>query len=417
MNDASEPGAARPLRIAFVVQRYGAEVNGGAELHCRMLAERLARRDDVQSVTVLTTCAKDYESWRNEYPAGNSQLNGVQVERFETRLPRQGWLQDIASYAGTLGLAQHALDRLWLWSQGPVAPGLLRRLAEVASQHDVFVFFTYLYHPTVHGLPLVPGKRLLIPTAHDEPAIRRSVFRAVFELPEAIAFNSVEERELVQRRFAVDLARTDVVGCGVDEPPLVSGAPARERPYVLYLGRLAEPKGVATLATQFLEFRRRQADTRFESAQGSYLGRELELVFAGSGDRSLVPTHERLVLEGFVSDERRHELLAGAQVLAMPSRFESLSLVTLEAFMARVPVLVERECEVTAGHVARSDGGLAYHGVDELCAQLATLLSSRANRRRLAENGHRYVNATYAWPVVEQRLMKLIGRVAQAGAA
>lgn len=400
------------MRLAFVVQRYGAEVNGGAELHCRMLAERLARRGDVQSVKVLTTCAQDYESWRNEYPAGPSRLNGVEIERFATRLPRQGWLQDVATVLGKLGPARAALDRLWLWSQGPVAPGLLRHLREAGHEHDVFVFFTYLYHPTVHGLPLVPGKRLLIPTAHDEPAIRRSVFRRVFELPEAIAFNSVEERELVLRRFGVNAAHTDVVGCGVDQLPATSGGRARQRPYVLYLGRLAEPKGVATLAAQFLEFRRRHAGTLFESAAGAYRGEELELVFAGSGDRSLVPGHERLVLEGFVSDARRHALLAGAELLAMPSRFESLSLVTLEAFMAKVPVLVERQCEVTAGHVARSQGGLAYHGADELVSQLAALLGDRANRRRLAENGYRYVNAHYAWPVVEERLMRLVRRVA-----
>ena len=50
------------MRIAFVVQRYGVEVNGGAELHCRQLAERVAARDDVQQVKVLTTCARDHST-------------------------------------------------------------------------------------------------------------------------------------------------------------------------------------------------------------------------------------------------------------------------------------------------------------------------------------------------------------------
>lgn len=407
----------KSLRVAFVVQRYGADVNGGAELHCRMLAERLARRQDVESVRVLTTCAQDYESWKNVYAPGQSELNGVQVERFSTLLPRQGWLQDVARVAGRMGVARESLDNLWLWSQGPVAPGLLARLVELRAEQDVFVFFTYLYHPTVRGLPLVPGKRLLIPTAHDEPALARSVFRDVFETPEAIAFNSEEERQLVLRRFAVPAARTEVVGCGVDAPRAVASGPARTRPYVLYLGRLAEPKGVATLSAQFLEFRRRHAQTLFESSSGQYRGSELELVFAGSGDRSLVPTHERLVLEGFVSDERRHALMAGAEVLAMPSLYESLSLVTLEAFMAKVPALVERACEVTAGHVTRSEGGFAYHGADELTTQLAKLLSSRELRQRLGENGYRYVASTYAWPVVEERLMTLLRRVANVSAA
>ena len=55
------------MRLAFVIQRYGLEVNGGAELHCRWLAERLARRHQVE---VFATRALDYLEWRNHYPAG-----------------------------------------------------------------------------------------------------------------------------------------------------------------------------------------------------------------------------------------------------------------------------------------------------------------------------------------------------------
>ena len=67
------------MRLAVAVQRYGADINGGAELHARYIAERLSRH---ASVEVVTTCARDYVTWKNELPAGVEQVNGVTVRRF-----------------------------------------------------------------------------------------------------------------------------------------------------------------------------------------------------------------------------------------------------------------------------------------------------------------------------------------------
>ena len=79
------------MKLACVVQRYGAGVAGGSERHCRELALRLAARHDV---TVLTTCAADHVTWRNEFPTGESLDDGVRVRRFpvarERALSRYG---------------------------------------------------------------------------------------------------------------------------------------------------------------------------------------------------------------------------------------------------------------------------------------------------------------------------------------
>ena len=56
------------MKIACVVHRFGADIAGGSEAHCRHVAERLALKHDV---TVLTTCAKNHISWQNEYPPGD----------------------------------------------------------------------------------------------------------------------------------------------------------------------------------------------------------------------------------------------------------------------------------------------------------------------------------------------------------
>ena len=72
-------------KICFIVQRYGLEVNGGAELHCRQLAEHLTRDYDV---TVLTTKATDYISWKDVYKSDEELINGVRVKRFPVEYSR-----------------------------------------------------------------------------------------------------------------------------------------------------------------------------------------------------------------------------------------------------------------------------------------------------------------------------------------
>ena len=67
------------MNLLFVVQRYGANVAGGAEAHCRMFAERLAARG--HDVTVLTSCARDYDTWADAYPPGVERIDGVDVHR------------------------------------------------------------------------------------------------------------------------------------------------------------------------------------------------------------------------------------------------------------------------------------------------------------------------------------------------
>ena len=73
------------MKLAVVVQRYGADISGGAELHARYIAERLARHAEVD---VLTTCARDYITWRNELPEGIETVNGLRVRRFPVARPR-----------------------------------------------------------------------------------------------------------------------------------------------------------------------------------------------------------------------------------------------------------------------------------------------------------------------------------------
>src|SRR5215471_18581550 len=173
------------MKIAFIVQRYGTEILGGSEYHCRLIAERLAPK---HSVDVLTTCAQDYITWKNEYPEGADRIRGVTVRRFASSQTRD--LEEFNKYSDWIFSHAHsrADEMEWLKRQGPWCPALIDYLRRHHQQYDVIVFFTYLYATTVLGLEVAPAKSILVSTAHDEPAIRLGIFREVFERAAAICY-------------------------------------------------------------------------------------------------------------------------------------------------------------------------------------------------------------------------------------
>src|SRR3954447_26219728 len=113
------------MKLAVVVQRYGADINGGAELHARYIAEHLAAHADVR---VLTTCAHGYVTWRNEMASGSEIVNGIAVERFRVRHERN--IREFGRRSKLVFTTVHSLhDELaWIDSQGPACPDLIERL-------------------------------------------------------------------------------------------------------------------------------------------------------------------------------------------------------------------------------------------------------------------------------------------------
>src|SRR4029079_3387155 len=90
----------------------------------------------------------------------------------------------------------------------------------------------------------------------------------------------------------------------------------------------------------------------------------LDLITVGSSTMP-VPAHPRMRHLGFVSDEDKFDAIAASDVLIMPSPYESLSIVVLEAWALGKPVLVNGHCDVLRGQVLRSAGGLYYENAEE----------------------------------------------------
>jgi glycosyltransferase involved in cell wall biosynthesis len=368
-------------RLAFVVQRYGREVLGGAEEQCRQLVERLAPRFEVE---VFTTCARDYLTWANAYRPGTDGVDGITVHRFPVARPRR-----VRAFGR---LSQRIFDRPhrfrdeaeWMERQGPDSPALFGALARRREEYDLFFFFTYLYQTTFFGLPLVAEKAVLLPTAHDEPPIRLGIYRPLFHLPRGIVYNTEEERAFIEATFHNRHVPNIIGGMGVDLPPLPEIAPAEgARGYLLYLGRVDVAKGCEELFAGYRRFAAARPDAP-------------KLLLAGEVKMRL-PRDPRIETLGFVSDERKRELIAGALALVVPSRYESLSLVALEAWAAGTPVVAMEHSAVLAGHLERSGGGWLYGDAAGLDRALGELLASPGERRRRGLAGRAYVAEGYTW--------------------
>jgi glycosyltransferase involved in cell wall biosynthesis len=375
------------MRLAFVVQRYGLEVHGGSELHCRAWAERLAAQHHVE---VLTTCARDYLTWADYYAPGVETINGVRVQRFAVDAPRD--LAVFDQFSQTIFGQPHtrAQEIEWMRRQGPYASGLFQAITAQRDHFDLFIFMTYLYCTTYFGLPLVREKAALVPTAHDELPIHLGIFKELFGAPRYIMYNSPTERAMLRRLFALEDRPGSEVGVGVDLPPVLADDQEQVPPTLLYIGRIHPSKGCEQLYDAFVRYR-------------ATCAAPLRLIFAGRADVAM-PEHPEVVYTGFVSEAEKQLLLRQCSILALPSAFESLSIVCLEAWAAGKPTLVNGDAAVLREQTLRSQGGLFYTSYDEFAACLDLLLADEALRRRLGQQGRAFVERWYSWPVVERRL-------------
>ncbi len=380
------------MKVAFVVQRFGPGVEGGAEWHCAQVARRIAEQDNVR---ILTSTVLHAGKWhQNHFPVGDDEHKGLAVTRFATDSDRGplGIKYGLHVARNRLGSPSAAQQRDWVDAHGPRCPGLMQHLEEHGRDYDAFVFFTYLYHPTVVGLPKVADRAVLIPTAHDEPELHLPVFGPMFRAPRVILYNTEEERALVQRVADNASVPSILAGVGIDDPPQGEPEPADKHEDIVFIGRISNKK-VGDLFSHF----KRYASTRPKA----------RLILVGKAYRA-IPKHPRILAPGFVPEAEKWRWLRRARVFVMPSKYESLSVVLLEAWSVGAPALVNQGCDVLAGHVSRSGGGLTYTGYDEFADAMNQLLDAPEKARSLGRLGAAYVREHYRWADILPRIRHAI---------
>lgn len=382
-------------KIAFIVQRCGKEVNGGAEVQARLLAEKLHTFVEVE---ILTTCAKDYYTWKNDYPQGLSIEDDVRIRRFPVDHQRNLTIFNAFSkyinFRKKISKVSRFEEELWMRLQGPVSSALHRYIKDNKDNYDAFVFFTYLYASTYDNLPLVREKAWLFPEAHDEWAINLNIFQTLFSLPRGFFFNSHAEKHFLATRFPTLPFTGPIVGLGIVVPPNISSESFAARhniskPFLLYIGRIDANKGCDQLIEYYLR----------HSAEKSS---PYSLVFIGQSGMEL-PRHEDIHPLGFVDEQTKWEAIQACEWLINPSRFESLSLVLLEAWACARPTLANAECAVLQDQTQRSQGGLTYRNYEEFSSALTDV--SEKQKRRFGANGKQFVEENYTWAKIVPLLL------------
>ena len=383
-------------KIAFVVQRSGREVNGGAEYHCFLVAKLMQKEWDID---ILTTCALDYMSWENHYPEGDEIIEGITIRRFGVDTPRDveafnHYSDEVLPSAST---ATIEASEKWMKLQGPMSSGLLEYIREKRDDYEQFFFFTYLYASTYYGLQLVADKSVLIPTAHDEPPIYLPIWKEWFKLPRYFIFNTIEEKRFLEELFPDIAFEGEITGIGVTMPQEASEIRFRQRfdiylPYLLYVGRIDPSKGSNELFEHFMRFKKEHPVP-------------LRLVLAGKAVMDL-PEHQDIVHLGFIDEQTKFDAISGSEFLVNSSRYESLSMVLLESWSLNKAVLVNGESDVMVGQCKRSNGGLWYRDYKTFEINTLFLLSNAYRMTGMKE----FVETHYGWETIKRKYHDILER-------
>lgn len=416
----------RKSKVAVVISRYGKEINGGAELHARYLAEHL---NEIFDVTVLTSCENDDSRKNNTYyPKGEDIINGIQILRFESepkdRTNENKWLRYLDknsiykkarfTLSNFLKLTikkikyrDKDIDKIfnsWVELQGAYSPALVNHIAANREKYDVFIFFLYYQYTTYAGIGSVAGKSILIPIAHDDTSLHLRGFDKIFSSPAFIMYNSVSEKDWVEAAHPVaKKIKSDIAGVGRDksesEPLTPEEQPNIDYPYFVYIGRIHEAKGCKTLIEYFKHFKQKYIN-------------DVKLVLIGKNFMDEIETSDDIIYTGFISEQEKSFYLENCTGLIIPSPYESLSMVTLEAMIMGKPVLANGYCDVLKKHIELSHAGYVYYDKEEYATALDKLLNlTDKEKDAMVNNGISYVEANYGWDSILDKFSKAINEI------
>lgn len=408
-------------KIAFTVTRYGEQINGGAEMHCRMLAERLTERYDVE---VLTTCVQNYVTGEYGFDAGVGHLNGVTVRRFHTkpynRKAEKKWLSKIRPvrrirrFLYRCGCLKYVANIFPVWKWGLdsdikalensvfYSPEMNAYLQEYKDSYKAVISITSIFAPFYFTAAIAGEKMIGIPTLHCERASFRPSLTRSFTSTACLGFNTETEKTLAEDIFGHKNISGRLISVGIEDNEAAEWEVVKRKfalpdRYAVFIGRIEKGKA-GKLIRYYTGYVARHPDAP-------------KLVMVGGIVRE-VGRHKDIIYTGFVSDGEKRCLLRHALMLVNPSKYESLSLVLLEALRDKVPVLVNGKCNVLKGHCVLSGGAVrSYENYRGFCRNFERISNDSNLRKYMVENGEKYYLENYSWGKVMPRLYEAIDSI------
>ncbi len=419
------------MKFAFITPRYGAEFGTGAEHACRLLAEQIAKRHDVD---VLTTTARDSSQWKNDYTEGSDRVRGALVRRFAvSTIPERSALNELARRLRE-GPRYRVDETNWVRQAGPWSSGLIEHIKRQHRSYDALVFFGLMHPLSVSGIEIAPDRSILFPHLHLRQELRFDLWADILMWPRAVGYFSSSERRLVHSYVGVVPQFEDVIGIGVDPPPQQSyprhqqdpadvitedesgsdddspidesylggrGIPFRRRHrlydnFALYGGRVEPGTGCEEMLDYFDSFASGHVD-------------DMRLVLMGV-KMMTVPEAPYLRLAGVLPDRERMTAYEAASITIAPGANDLLSQSLLESLAVGTPVLANAANEAAVEHCRRANAGLYYSNRDEFVGAL-NVLQTPAMRERMGENGRRYIRNHHQWDAVIGRFERLVARL------
>ena len=376
--------------IAFVIPWYGDDIRGGAESECNQLAHLF--KDNNVPVEVLTTCVKQASDDRgiNTLEEGTFNESGITVRRFPVK---QQNLSRLVPVNNKLFHGEYVTEReeRAYFEEDINSPKLYKYIHKNRDMYEYFVFIPYLYGPTYFGSMECPDNAAIIPCFHDEPYAYMSLMRERAKAFKKMIFLSKPESDLAHELYDLSAVQTAVLGAYVESGWEKELHPERfrkkygiEERFLLFAGRKDSGKKADMLLeyfTQYIEM---------------HPGCDLKLVYIGGGEIGIPANYrERVIDLGFVSLEDKHDAFAAAYALCNPSFFESFSIVIMESWLAKRPVLVSEQCKVTTNFCRENNGGLWFDSYPVFEGCLDYMLSHPEELEQMGENGFQYVQENF----------------------